>query len=50
MLRLQFNCLIEHINIEPHTLFDDSKTCVDKSNLLYIINIFILIVYNVFYS
>lgn len=35
MLRLQFNCLIEHINIEPHTLFDDSKKCFDKSNLLY---------------
>lgn len=31
MLRLQFNCLIEHINIEPHTLFDDSKRCFDKS-------------------
>lgn len=35
MLRLQFNCLIEHINIEPHTLFDDSKRSLDKSNLLY---------------
>lgn len=35
MLRLQFNCLIEHINIEPHTLFEDSKKCFDKSNLLY---------------
>lgn len=35
MLRLQFNCLIEHINIEPHTLFDDSKRFLDKSNLLY---------------
>ncbi|XP_025191924.1 codanin-1 isoform X1 [Melanaphis sacchari] len=31
MLRLQFNCLIEHINIEPHTLFDDSKRCFDKN-------------------
>lgn len=31
MLRLQFNCLIEHINIEPHTLFDDSKRRFDKS-------------------
>lgn len=35
MLRLQFNCLIEHINVEPHALFDDSKRCFDKSNLLY---------------
>lgn len=34
MLRLQFNCLIEHINIEPHTLFDDSKRCIDKGNFI----------------
>jgi len=32
LLRLQFNCLIEHMNIAPHTLFDNSTKSVDKSN------------------
>lgn len=31
MLRLQFNCLIEHINLAPQILFDESSKCIDKS-------------------
>lgn len=32
MLRLQINCLFEHINMSPHTLFDNSTKFVEKSN------------------
>ncbi|VVC38331.1 Codanin-1, C-terminal domain [Cinara cedri] len=37
MLKLQFNCLIEYINVAPHILFDNSTNCVDQS---FIGNIF----------
>lgn len=33
MLRLQFNWLIEYMNIAPYTLFDNSTKSIDKSNL-----------------
>lgn len=32
MLKLQFNRLIEFVNISPHILFDESTKCIDKSN------------------
>lgn len=32
MLRLQFNCLLEYINVAPHVLFDNAPKIVEKSN------------------
>lgn len=37
MLRLQFNCLIEHMNITPHTLFDNSTKSINISNLFHFV-------------
>ncbi|XP_025415037.1 codanin-1 [Sipha flava] len=33
MLRLQFNCLLEYINVAPHILFDNSSKIIETSIL-----------------
>lgn len=47
MLKLQFNCLVEFMNIAPHVLFEDSIKFSDKSNEHFCINSYKTVLFNI---